>query len=97
MHFKKQIQIAKLIKDHYLYFHLKLAQARLKINCGQFHQAEIFLRSAFQMAKQDGSQNELNKYHLENGLLQLIQKKYSRSVNELSTAAKILYRREPSR
>jgi LuxR family transcriptional regulator, maltose regulon positive regulatory protein len=85
--FQKASQIAKLIKDSYLYFYVKLAQARVQIDLGRFRQAETIFRSALQLAKLDGSKNEMNKYRLENGLLQLFLRNFSKAIDELSNAA----------
>lgn len=71
--YQKADQIAKLIKDSYLDFYLKLSLVRVQIDRGQLREAGQMLRTAMQMAKQDGSINEINKIHLEKGFLQVVQ------------------------
>ena len=84
--FQKAMEIAQQIEDRFLVFYLKLAQGRVQIDLGNSRQAELLIKSSQGLARQSGSPYELNKYYLENALLQLAQGSYSRALNNLSTA-----------
>jgi len=84
--YQKAMDIAQQIEDQFLIFYLKLAQGRVQINQGHIRPAELLIRSAYLLAKQTGSLYEVNKYRLENGLLEIALQQYSRATEDLSTA-----------
>ena len=84
--YQKAMDIAQQIEDQFLIFYLKLAQGRVQIDQGHIRQAELLIRSAYLLAKQTGSLYEVNKYRLENSLLEIALRQYSKAVENLSTA-----------
>ena len=84
--YQKAINIAQQIEDQFLIFYLKLAQGRVQIDQGHIHQAELLIQSAHLLAKQTGSLYEVNKYRLENSLMDIGLHRYSAAVENLSSA-----------
>jgi LuxR family maltose regulon positive regulatory protein len=84
--YQKALDIAQQIEDQFLIFYLKLAQGRVQIDQGNIHKAELLIRSAHLLAKQTGSLYEVNRYRLENSLLDFASHRYSSAVENLSTA-----------
>jgi DNA-binding SARP family transcriptional activator len=84
--YQKAMDIAQQIEDQFLIFYIKLAQGRVQINQGHIRQAELLIRSALLLTKKTGSLYEVNKYRLENSLLEIASQQYSKAVENLSSA-----------
>ena len=81
--YQKSLEIALIIEDQFLVFYLKTAQSRLKINQNQFKKAQVLIRGAQTIAKQSGSLYEINKYRLEQGIIDFWTENFKKAIENL--------------
>ena len=81
--YQKALEIALIIEDKFLLFYLKTAQSRLSTNKNQFQKAQLQIRGAQTIAKKSGSLYEINKYRLEQGIIDFWTKKYGKAIKNL--------------
>ncbi len=81
--YQKALEIALIIEDQFLLFYLKTAQSRLSINKNQFQKAQLQIRGAQTIAKKSGSLYEINKYRLEQGIIDFWTENYGKAIENL--------------
>jgi ATP/maltotriose-dependent transcriptional regulator MalT/DNA-binding SARP family transcriptional activator len=77
------LEIALIIEDQFLVFYLKTVQSRLSVNNNQFKKAQLQIRGAQTIAKKSGSLYEINKYRLEQGVLDFCTANYDKAIENL--------------
>jgi len=82
--YQKALEIALIIEDQFLIFYLKTVQSRLSANKKQFKKAQLQIRGAQTIAKKSGSLYEINKYRLEQGILDFWTENYEDAIENLS-------------
>ncbi len=81
--YQKALEIALIIEDQFLIFYLKTVQSRLCVNRNQFKKAQLQIRGAQTIAKKSGSLFEINKYRLEQGVLDFWTANYGKAIENL--------------
>jgi len=81
--YQKALEIALIIEDQFLIFYIKTVQSRLCANKNQFKKAQLQIRGAQTIAKKSGSLYEINKYRLEQGILDYWTENYSKAIENL--------------
>ncbi len=81
--YQKALEIALIIEDQFLIFYLKTVQSRLCVNKNQFKKARLQIRGAQTIAKKSGSLYEINKYRLEQGVLDFWTANYGKAIENL--------------
>jgi len=85
--YQKALEIALISEDQFLIFYLKCAQARVSVMDEQFKRAQLQIRAAQSIAKKSGSLYEVNKFRLEEGMLQFWQNTYSKAIENFQLSA----------
>jgi two-component SAPR family response regulator len=81
--YQKALEIALIIEDQFLIFYLKTVQSRLSANKNQFKKAQLQIQGAQTIAKKSGSLFEINKFRLEQGILDFWTANYEKAIENL--------------
>jgi ATP/maltotriose-dependent transcriptional regulator MalT/two-component SAPR family response regulator len=81
--YQKALEIALIIEDQFLIFYIKTVQTRLSTNKNQFKKAQLQIQGAQTIAKKSGSLFEINKFRLEQGILDFWTANYEKAIENL--------------